>query len=67
MPLTPCPSEVRGSQEEEGGGRRAGSTGTPTPDADAPIGRSVRGVGCEEQEKTWTVVWETNPQEGQRG
>ena len=27
---------------------------------------SVRGVGCEEQEKTWTVVWGTNPQEGYR-
>ena len=40
--------------------------------SDARCGRShksnsVRGVGCEEREKIWTVVWSTNPQEGQRG
>ena len=28
---------------------------------------SIRGVECEEQEKTWTVVFGTNPQEGQTG
>ena len=27
---------------------------------------SVRGVECEEQEKTWTVVWGSTVQEGQR-
>ena len=40
--------------------------------SDARCGRShraslVRGVGCEEQEKTWTVVCGSTPQEGQRG
>jgi len=40
--------------------------------SDARRGRShrfnsVRGVGCKEQEKTWTVVWGPNPQQGQRG
>ena len=43
--------------EEEVGGRLKGlSIGTPTPGADAPIDRSVRDVGFEEQEKTLTVV-----------
>ena len=28
---------------------------------------SVRGVGCEEQEKTCTVVWSIDPQEGVEG
>ena len=28
---------------------------------------SVRDVGCGEHEKTWTVVWGTNPREGQMG
>jgi len=28
---------------------------------------SGRGVGCEEKEKPWTVVWGSTPQEGQRG
>ena len=38
------------------------------PGVDAPTGPTqVRGVGCEEPEKTWRVVWGINPQEGQRG
>ena len=28
---------------------------------------SIRGVGCNEQEKIWTVVCDSNPQEGQMG
>ena len=41
-------------------------------DSEARRGRShrsnsVRGVGCEEQEKTWTVVFGSAPQEEQRG
>ena len=57
-----------GEEEETGGRRKAGSIGTAT----ARRGRShrsnsVRGVGCEEQEKRWTVMWGNNPQEGQRG
>ena len=40
--------------------------------SDAKHGRykrsnSVRGVGCEDQQKTWTVVWGTSPQKRQRG
>ena len=27
---------------------------------------SVKGVGCEEQEKTWTVEWGSTAREGQR-
>ena len=26
-----------------------------------------QGVGCEEQDKTWMVVWGSTPQDGQRG
>ena len=52
-------------EEEAGGRRKEGSRGTP----DTRRGRShrsnsVRRVGCEEHEKTWTVV--VTPQEGQR-
>ena len=28
---------------------------------------TLRGVGCEGQEKTWTMVWGSTLQEGQRG
>ena len=28
---------------------------------------SVKSVGCEEQEKIWTMVWGSTPQERQRG
>ena len=34
---------------------------------DSHRSNSVRGIGCEEQEKTWTVVWGSNPHEVQRG
>ena len=51
--------QKKGSQWEEeqeaGGRRKRGPTGTPTPGADAPTGPD-RGVGCEEQKKTWSMV-----------
>ena len=56
-----------------GGGRgKRSKKGRLDRNSDASCGcfhrsNSVRGVGCEEQEKTWTVVWGTNPQEGKRG
>ena len=51
--------------------RREGEGSRIDKNFDARHGRShrsnsVRGFGCEEQEITWTVVWDTNPQEGQR-
>ena len=54
--------------QKEGGGRNSKKWRTDR-DSEAKRGRShrsnsVRGVGLEEQEKTWTVVWDTNPQEG---
>ena len=65
-----CPLEGGGSR---GGGGRGGRSkmGRLDRNSDARCGRSyrsnsVRGVGCEEQEKTW-VVWGANPQEGQMG
>ena len=59
---------------EGGGGGRGGRSkkGRIDKNSDARCGRSdrsnsVRGVECEEYEKTWTVVWGCNPQEGNRG
>ena len=53
---------------EAGGRRKVGSTGTPTPGADAPTGPTWSGgVGCKKQKKTWTEVRDSNPQEGQSG
>ena len=63
--------------EKVGSGGRGGKggkskNGRTDRNSDVRRGRShrsnsVRGVGCEEQEKTWMVVLGTNPQEGQRG
>ena len=55
-----------------GGGSKRSEKGRIDRDSDDRCGgshwsNSVRGVGCEEQEKTETVVWRSNPQEGQRG
>ena len=50
--------------EETGVQRKGEPTGTTRPGHRSD---SVRGMGCEEKEKTWTVVWGSNPQEGQRG
>ena len=53
-----CQKEgAQGEEEEEAGGRRKVDwTGLRPPSADAPTGPTqVRGVGCEEQEKTWAV------------
>ena len=65
-PWLSCPLEGEGS----GGGRS--NKGRLDRNSDArrglsPRSNSVRCVGCEEQEKTWMVVWGTNLQEGQRG
>ena len=35
-----------GEEEETGGRRKAGSTGTPTPNADAPTGLTNSSQGC---------------------
>ena len=55
-------------EEEEGGRPKKGRSNRKS---DARRGRShrsnsFRGDGCEEQEKTWTVVWGSTPQERQR-
>ena len=58
--------------QREGGGRGGRSKKErPERNSDARRGHShrslsVRGVGCEKQEKTWTVVWGSIPQERQR-
>ena len=49
---------AQGEEEEEGRSKK----GRPDRNSDARRKRShrlnsVRGVGCEEQENTWTVVW----------
>ena len=66
-----CPPEGGGSGREEGRGGRL-KNGRLDRNSDARRGRShwsnsVRDVGCEEQEKTWTAVFGSNSQEGQRG
>ena len=58
-------SHARQKKRGSGGrGERSGrlKKGRPNSNSDARRGRShksisVRDVGCEEQEKTWTVVW----------
>ena len=57
-----------------GGGGRGGRSKKRKTDrnSDSRRGRfhrsnSVRGVECKEQEKQWTVVWGSNPQEWQSG
>ena len=50
-------SEVRGVKD----GRS--NKGRRTPTKNSHKSNTVRGVGCEEQEKTWMVVWGTNPQD----
>ena len=60
---------VQGEGEEESG---RSNEGRPNKNSDASHGRShrsllVRGVGCEAYEKTWTRVWGSILQEGQRG
>ena len=69
-PQLSCPSGEGGSG---GGGGRGGKSkmGRLDRNSDNRLGHShmsnsVRGVGYEEQEKTWMVVWGSNPQEGQR-
>ena len=64
-----CPPEGGGS--EEGGGVMLKKERT---DKNSDARRrhsqrynSVKGVGCEEQEKTWTGGWGSTPQERQRG
>ena len=56
---------------ERGGVGRGGRSKKGRLDWDSDAGRghpnSVRDVGCEELEKTLTVIWWTNLQEGQRG
>ena len=59
----------RGSGGGVGGRDGRSKKGRTDRNSNARCGRyhtssSVRGVGCEEQEKTWTVVWGSNPQEG---
>ena len=63
-----CQKEgVREEEEEETGGRgKEGPTGTHARRGRSHRSNSVRGVGCEELEKSWTVVWGSTPQEGQR-
>ena len=60
---------AQGEEEEVAGCRRrkAGSVGVNTRSRCSYMSNLVRGVGCEEQEKTWTVVWGKNPLEEQRG
>ena len=69
-PKLSCLPEEGGS---EGGGGRSGRSmkGRSNRNSDARCGRSqssisVRGVGCDEQEMTWMVVWGSTSQEGQR-
>ena len=58
-----------------GGGRGRGSRSKKSRlklDSDARRGRfhrsnSVKSVGCEEQEKTWTVEWVIKPRGEERG
>ena len=59
-------------QKEEPRGKRGSKKERSDRNSDARRGRSnisnsVRDVGCKEQEKTWTVVWDFITQEGQRG
>ena len=62
-----CQKKRVQGEEETGDQRKTGQTGIPTPGADTPTSLvSVRGVGCKEQVKRWTVVWGSTPQEGQR-
>ena len=61
--------QKQGGGSEGGGGGRS-KKGKIDRMSDARHGRShrsnsVRGVGCEEQEKTWTLMWGYNPQEWQ--
>ena len=64
-----CQKEgVREEEEEETGGRgKEGPTGTHARRGRSHRSNSVRGVGCEEQEKTWTEMSASTPEEGQRG
>ena len=57
----------REEEEEAGDRRKERQAGTPTPGADAPTSPTQVSIGCEEQEKTLTVVCGSTPQEGQRG
>ena len=71
MPLTLLSARRKGLRGEGGRSGRS-KKGRLDRNSDARCGRSyrsnsVRGVGYEEQEKTWMVVFGTNPQEGQRG
>ena len=63
--------QKQGGGSEGGGGGRS-KKGKIDRMSDARHGRShrsnsVRGVGCEEQEKIWTVILGSTTQEGQRG
>ena len=64
-----CPPEGGGSGGGEGERLKKGTTDK---NSNARIGHSersnsIRGVGCEEQEKIYTVVWSSIPQEGRAG
>ena len=63
-----CQKErAHGEEEEEAAsGRRAGSTGTPTPGADAPIGPTRSGCRMRETGENMDGGKGSNPQEGQR-
>ena len=59
-------------RQKEGDSGERSKKGRTDRNSDTRRGRShrsnsVKAVGCETQEKTWTVVWGINPQEGQRG
>jgi len=70
LPLTLCSARKRGLGG--GGGRdRRSKKGKSDRNSDVRHRRShksylVMGVGCEEHEKTCTVVWSFTPQEGAR-
>ena len=66
-----CAANGTGLRESSKKGGRS-KKGRLDRNSDARPGRfqmtySIRNVRCEEQEKTWTLMWGTNPQEEQKG
>ena len=64
-----CPPEEGGSGRGRGGRSKKGRTdsNSNTRCEHSERSNSNKGIGCEEQEKVYTVVWGSIPQEGRAG